>query len=324
VYANGGQIIIYADLAWDAANSNTAALGTSSTGIIRLQGNIQHHYGTSGLYGMSLVTGRVLMANADNTYTYYAKDNGSGAATGDPAIHYGASLHTGSMPAAADVRYPVTYGPGGAYTGTCRVPAAASVAYGVPVDNTTGTAVLTPTAVANAVLDELLSDHNIAGSTGSALLKINRINFDTSDRVIANAEIIQNKEGYILTQLATGITNEDINDNTLFIGDEIDNTVTRYTYLVVEVVWVYSDAPVANRTIELQIFENNNDTGYENVGRVISAWSPPGDTLQHSTVLLRTYPLLPNKFKLAVRNVDTNQTISVTVNAWAYDLPVGE
>ena len=52
-------------------------------------------------------------------------------------------------PAASDVRYGVSFGSG--LTGTCYVPAASSVASGVNVDNTTGTAVLTAAAVQSAL-----------------------------------------------------------------------------------------------------------------------------------------------------------------------------
>jgi len=55
-----------------------------------------------------------------------------------------------SMPAASDVRSGVSYA-SGAQTGSCAVPSASSVAFGVPVDNTTGTALLTGAAVATAV-----------------------------------------------------------------------------------------------------------------------------------------------------------------------------
>jgi hypothetical protein len=51
-----------------------------------------------------------------------------------------------AMPAATDVRSGVSYA-SGALSGSCAVPAAGSVALGVPVDATTGTAVLTPEAV---------------------------------------------------------------------------------------------------------------------------------------------------------------------------------
>jgi hypothetical protein len=48
----------------------------------------------------------------------------------------------GTVPAASDVRLGVSYA-GGSLSGTCAVPSANSVAFGVPVDNTTGNAVIT-------------------------------------------------------------------------------------------------------------------------------------------------------------------------------------
>jgi hypothetical protein len=59
---------------------------------------------------------------------------------------YGADNGSFGNPIAANVRSGISYG-GGNLTGTCAVPAAGSVALGVPVDATTGTAVLTPEAV---------------------------------------------------------------------------------------------------------------------------------------------------------------------------------
>lgn len=48
----------------------------------------------------------------------------------------------GTVPAASDVRLGVSYA-GGSLSGTCAVPSANSVAFGVPVDNTTGTSLIT-------------------------------------------------------------------------------------------------------------------------------------------------------------------------------------
>jgi hypothetical protein len=55
-----------------------------------------------------------------------------------------------SMPAATDVRSGVSYA-SGALTGSCAVPAAGSVALGVPVDATTGTAILSVANVQSAL-----------------------------------------------------------------------------------------------------------------------------------------------------------------------------
>jgi len=69
--------------------------------------------------------------------------------------------------AITDVRFGTIYA-SGALTGVAYIPAAASVAFGVPVDNTTGTAALTPASV----WDHLLSAIT-ASSTIGTLLKTN-------------------------------------------------------------------------------------------------------------------------------------------------------
>jgi hypothetical protein len=75
---------------------------------------------------------------------------------------------TGQMPAASNVRDGVSYA-SGALTGTCKVPAAASVAYGVPVDATTGTAYLSQSDVLAAVWGAATSSLTTAGSIGERL-----------------------------------------------------------------------------------------------------------------------------------------------------------
>jgi len=62
----------------------------------------------------------------------------------------------GLVPAEEDVRAGVVYA-GGVNTGTCEVPVPASVAAGVPVDDTVGTAVVTVDGLAS-VVGQLLSD----------------------------------------------------------------------------------------------------------------------------------------------------------------------
>jgi len=96
--------------------------------------------------------------------------------------------------AITDVRFGTVYA-SGALTGVAYIPSAGSVAFGVPVDNTTGTATLTaanvraaiglatanldtqlaaiPTAItnANAVWDELMSNHTTAGTFGGRIVR---------------------------------------------------------------------------------------------------------------------------------------------------------
>jgi len=115
-----------------------------------------------------------------------------------------------NFPAESDVRSAITFGIGGALTGTLVVPAAASVAFGVPVDATTGTATLTaadvraaiglatanldtqladlPTASENAdaVWDEVLTGatHNVNRSAGKRLRQI------ANERIIADGQTV--------------------------------------------------------------------------------------------------------------------------------------
>jgi hypothetical protein len=80
----------------------------------------------------------------------------------------------------ADVRSGTSYALGNK-TGTCAVPAAGSVALGVPVDNTTGTAVLTPAAV----WDALTSGMTTSGSIGARLK--NAATLDSTGQQLADA-----------------------------------------------------------------------------------------------------------------------------------------
>lgn len=76
----------------------------------------------------------------------------------------------GLLPAVSDTRKGVVYNAGN-NVGTMNVPAAASTALGVSVDNTTGTATLT----AAAILDELISNTRVAGSFGERLKAVSTI-----------------------------------------------------------------------------------------------------------------------------------------------------
>ena len=65
---------------------------------------------------------------------------------------YGPSVATATAVSASDVRSGVVVGTAsGTVTGTCAVPGASSVAAGVPVDNTTGTAILTGSTLRSAL-----------------------------------------------------------------------------------------------------------------------------------------------------------------------------
>jgi hypothetical protein len=101
-----------------------------------------------GTLGQSPVNGRIRLKKLSSNVAVFNYCDTAGAKTLIDATANAA------MPAATDVRDGVSYA-SGALTGTCKVPAAASTAFGVPVDATTGTAVLTPAAIRTELSVEL-------------------------------------------------------------------------------------------------------------------------------------------------------------------------
>ena len=97
--------------------------------------------------------GTFTVVSATSTQFTYTTSNpgtatvfGTAVVTGAPVTQYGVSNTSGAsgQPSTANVVQGVVFGPtGSTQTGTCYVPAASSVAYGVNVGATTGTAVLT-------------------------------------------------------------------------------------------------------------------------------------------------------------------------------------
>jgi hypothetical protein len=141
---------------------NTAGLAAqvgvanSGLGVIEIE---ELEYGTFGQSPVS-GTGIRLKKLGSNVAIFNYVDAGSAKTLVDAT--------TGQMPAASNVRDGVSYA-SGALTGTCKVPAAGSVALGVPVDATTGTAYLTQSDVLAAVWGAATSSLTTAGSIGERL-----------------------------------------------------------------------------------------------------------------------------------------------------------
>jgi hypothetical protein len=134
-----------------------AAVGASNAGlgVIEIE---ELEYGTFGMSPTS-GTGIRLKKLSSNVAVFNYVDAGAAKTLVDAT--------QGQMPAASDVRDGVSYA-SGALTGSCKVPAAASVGFGVPVDATTGTAALTPASVWDHLLTAITTS-----STIGTLLKTN-------------------------------------------------------------------------------------------------------------------------------------------------------
>jgi hypothetical protein len=163
IFSNGtGSISVVGSV-----NAGVAAgIGLTGAGSLTVNGTITASGSAAGVSSTSsaaqvLVTGPLLtsinginpiyairwgwIASPSSTY-YQVRVGGSGIIR---------SLYTadsvGGNPATSNVRSGTVYGPAGELTGTCAVPPAGSVALGVPVDATTGTAAIDGASIRAAV-----------------------------------------------------------------------------------------------------------------------------------------------------------------------------
>jgi hypothetical protein len=201
------------------AKGNDFGIGSTAIvagfGVISVQASItkvkEIEY---GLRGMSPTSGPTYLEPLlTNVAILVNFPSGSGSKTlSDP------NNTAGLSPAATDVRTGVVYN-NGLNTGTCAVPATGSVAFGVPTDNTTGTATLTaadvraaiglatadldtqlaalPTASENAdaVWDEATSGHTTAGTYGGRVVRStnanNELQLNAQNHAAANVHQFQ-------------------------------------------------------------------------------------------------------------------------------------
>jgi hypothetical protein len=156
--------------------------GIGATGMVSVAGVVSANVGSQtrveefefGLLGQAPVTGAVSCPDQTTNVCLVHRLSSTKKTLID------AASVSGALPAAGDVRFGTTFNQGST-TGTLRVPAAGSVALGVLVDNTTGTAVLTPDAVWNA----LTSGMTTSGSIGARLK--NAATLDSTGQQLADA-----------------------------------------------------------------------------------------------------------------------------------------
>jgi len=118
----------------------SAAVGVSNTS----QGSATRVYEIEyGDLGQSPTAGPIILVNDTSNVALFYRTSGGKKTLIDSSASAG-------HPAVTNVRSGISYANGN-LTGTCAVPAAGSVALGVAVDNTTGTAILTQANVETAL-----------------------------------------------------------------------------------------------------------------------------------------------------------------------------
>jgi hypothetical protein len=182
------------------ASATASGANNASTGILSVTRAVGNAYGIGAAGGTALVAGINSANIASDTRVEELEygENGMAPTTGAVKIVSGTNnkclvtLTTSAVKTLADpsdgtgqaneadVRSGTSYALGN-LTGTCAVPAASSVAFGVSVDATTGTAVLTPAAV----WDALTSGMTTSGSIGARLK--NAATLDSTGQQLADA-----------------------------------------------------------------------------------------------------------------------------------------
>jgi len=147
--ATNGFITVTGNATASATANGIYASSTSTGGHVRLTGNsiANEATGRAGIAATNLA-----IVSPTTRVTYHAEagavaPNYAGVLVG----HYGQAVPSSPQANPVDVRKNTIYGIAGELTGTCYVPVPASVAAGVPVDATVGTAVLTAENVRDAV-----------------------------------------------------------------------------------------------------------------------------------------------------------------------------
>jgi hypothetical protein len=130
-----------------ASSATNAFVSSNANAINKISGNIINHpNGTAAIYAARYVVDPV----PQNSFIQYSNVNQFSTD----------SLSAFSMPPVSAVRFGTSFA-NGTLTGTCKVPSQNSVNVGVPVDNTVGTAFLTPAALFDTSVASLTSSNTL-------------------------------------------------------------------------------------------------------------------------------------------------------------------
>jgi hypothetical protein len=153
-YSGAATLTITGSLIAGTGGNAVASTSTSATTIVR--GNLINTNGIMAFYGP-----RLQLASGSLTTWRFTSSTGT-----DRTLYTLDQI--GDQPSPSNVRTGVSYA-GGSLTGTMAVPPLDSVALGVPVDNTTGSAVLNPTYVADEIWNQPTSTLTVSGSIGERI-----------------------------------------------------------------------------------------------------------------------------------------------------------
>jgi len=153
-YTGAATLTITGSLIAGTGGNAVASTSTSATTIVR--GNLINTNGVMAFNGRNLQ-----LASGSLTTWQFTSSTGT-----DRTLYTLDQI--GDQPSPSNVRTGVVYA-SGSLTGTMAVPPLDSVALGVPIDNTTGSAVLNPTYVADEIWNQPTSTLTVSGSIGERI-----------------------------------------------------------------------------------------------------------------------------------------------------------
>ena len=153
-YSGAATIVVTGSLIAGTLGGSITSTSTSATTIVR--GNLINTNGRMAFYGPNL-----RLASGSLTTWQFTSSTGT-----DRTLYTLDQI--GDQPLPSNVRTGISYA-SGSLTGTMAVPPLDSVALGVPVDNTTGSAVLNPTYVADEIWNQPTSTLTVSGSIGERI-----------------------------------------------------------------------------------------------------------------------------------------------------------
>ena len=123
------------------------------------------------------------------------------------------------------------------------------------------------------------------------------------------------------TAFTSGMAAEAIANGASDVSNTLDNSgATRSGYLSGEIAYQYTTAPTAAKQLALYVERSMDGTNFEdaspNNGWIMTL-SPTADTDAHRFAL-PAIPLQPESYRLRVVNVDTGQTVAVTLNLYTF------
>jgi hypothetical protein len=133
-----------------SSNTTPGISSTSTSGTVRVSGPLISQNNINPVYSPKIQ----LISTSTPTYTFQSNTFGKDVTFYDVS-------YTSSLPSQTDVRSGSLYGGSNEFSGSMVVPSTSAVRYGIPVDNVTGSATLTPQDILNYATQNLTGSNSI-------------------------------------------------------------------------------------------------------------------------------------------------------------------